>query len=65
MYAIMDEVYEILIQKVQDYDGTVNELTGDGIMALFGAPIALEDAPRGQSGPPWPSIGDEPDSMRN
>jgi class 3 adenylate cyclase len=46
MYAIMDEVYEILIQKVLDYDGTVNEMTGDGIMALFGAPIALEDAPQ-------------------
>jgi len=43
-YSVMDEVYEILIHKVHDYDGTVNELTGDGIMALFGAPIALEDA---------------------
>jgi class 3 adenylate cyclase/tetratricopeptide (TPR) repeat protein len=46
MYSIMDEVYEILIHKVHDYEGTVNELTGDGIMALFGAPIALEDAPQ-------------------
>jgi len=46
VYEIMDQVYEILIQKVQDYDGTVNEMTGDGIMALFGAPIALEDAPQ-------------------
>jgi len=43
-YSIMDQVYEILIHKVHDYDGTVNEMTGDGIMALFGAPIALEDA---------------------
>ena len=43
-YAVMDQVYEILIHKVHDYDGTVNEMTGDGIMALFGAPIALEDA---------------------
>jgi ABC-type oligopeptide transport system substrate-binding subunit/class 3 adenylate cyclase len=43
-YSIMDEVYEILIHKVHDYEGTVNEMTGDGIMALFGAPIALEDA---------------------
>ena len=42
----MDQVYEILIQKVHDYEGTVNEMTGDGIMALFGAPIALEDAPQ-------------------
>ena len=45
-YVIMDQVYEILIHKVHDYDGTVNEMTGDGIMALFGAPVALEDAPQ-------------------
>jgi class 3 adenylate cyclase len=45
-FAIMDQVYEILIHKVHDYEGTVNEMTGDGIMALFGAPIALEDAPQ-------------------
>jgi class 3 adenylate cyclase/tetratricopeptide (TPR) repeat protein len=45
-YAIMDRVYEVLIHKVHDYEGTVNEMTGDGIMALFGAPIALEDAPQ-------------------
>jgi hypothetical protein len=46
VYGIMDQIYEILIHKVQDYEGTVNEMTGDGIMALFGAPIALEDAPQ-------------------
>jgi class 3 adenylate cyclase/tetratricopeptide (TPR) repeat protein len=45
-YALMDQIYEILIHKVHDYEGTINELTGDGIMALFGAPIALEDAPQ-------------------
>ncbi|KKK46693.1 hypothetical protein LCGC14_3162690, partial [marine sediment metagenome] len=45
-YSIMDQVYEILIHKVHDYEGTVNGMTGDGIMALFGAPIALEDAPQ-------------------
>jgi class 3 adenylate cyclase/tetratricopeptide (TPR) repeat protein len=45
-YAVMDQVYELLIHKVHDYEGTVNEMTGDGIMALFGAPIALEDAPQ-------------------
>jgi len=45
-YSVMDEVYEILIHKVHDYEGTVNEMTGDGIVALFGAPIALEDAPQ-------------------
>ena len=46
MYAMMDEIYEILIHKVHEYEGTVNEMTGDGVMALFGAPIALEDAPQ-------------------
>jgi len=45
-YVLMDQVYEILIHRVHDYEGTVNEMTGDGIMALFGAPIALEDAPQ-------------------
>ena len=45
-YDIMDQVYEILIHKVHDYEGTVNDMTGDGIMALFGAPIAIEDAPQ-------------------
>jgi class 3 adenylate cyclase/tetratricopeptide (TPR) repeat protein len=46
VYAMMDEVYEILIHRVHAYEGTVNEMTGDGVMALFGAPIALEDAPQ-------------------
>jgi class 3 adenylate cyclase/tetratricopeptide (TPR) repeat protein len=45
-YSIMDQVYGILIEKVHAYGGTVNEMTGDGIMALFGAPNALEDAPQ-------------------
>jgi class 3 adenylate cyclase len=45
-YSVMGEIYEILIHKVHDYEGTINEMTGDGVMALFGAPIALEDAPQ-------------------
>jgi class 3 adenylate cyclase len=43
-FIVMDQVYEILIHQVHNYEGTVNEMTGDGIMALFGAPIAIEDA---------------------
>ena len=46
IYSIMDEVFEILIHKVLDYGGTVNKMTGDGVMALFGAPVALEHAPQ-------------------
>jgi len=46
VYNFMDRVYDILTRKVNDYGGTVNELTGDGTMALFGAPVALEDAPQ-------------------
>ncbi len=45
-YSIMDQIYQILIQKVHDYEGTVSEMTGDGIVALYGAPIALEDSPQ-------------------
>jgi class 3 adenylate cyclase/tetratricopeptide (TPR) repeat protein len=45
-YRILNQVYEILIHKVHDYEGIVNEMTGNGILALYGAPIALEDAPQ-------------------
>jgi len=45
-FSLMDQVFEILIHKVHEYEGTVNELRGDGVLALFGAPIALEDAPQ-------------------
>ncbi|UCH22356.1 MAG: zinc ribbon domain-containing protein [Deltaproteobacteria bacterium] len=47
-YSIMDQVYEILIHKVHDYEGTVDEMTGEGIMALFGAPMTVEQLPRRQ-----------------
>ena len=46
LYALVDELFEMMIHKVHEYGGTVNKGTGDGIMALFGAPIALEDAPQ-------------------
>ena len=45
-YQLMDAIYELLIHEVHAFQGTVNEMTGDGILALFGAPIALEDAPQ-------------------
>ena len=46
VYPVIDKVQEILIHQVHHYEGTVNKMIGDGIMALFGAPIALEDAPQ-------------------
>ena len=43
-FALIDEVFGILTKQVHKYEGTVQEFRGDGIMALFGAPIALENA---------------------
>lgn len=33
-HSLMDEIYEILTHKVHDFDGAVNEMTGDGIIGL-------------------------------
>ena len=44
-FKVMERVYECMITAVLAEEGSVQELTGDGIFALFGAPIALEDAP--------------------
>jgi class 3 adenylate cyclase/tetratricopeptide (TPR) repeat protein len=46
MHALMDRCFQRILAQVHRYEGTVNQFTGDGVMALFGAPIALEDAPR-------------------
>jgi class 3 adenylate cyclase len=42
-HGIMDRFFQILAEGVHRFGGTVNEYRGDGIMALFGAPIAHED----------------------
>jgi class 3 adenylate cyclase/tetratricopeptide (TPR) repeat protein len=41
--TILDPVLERMMAAVHRYEGTVNQVMGDGIMALFGAPIAHED----------------------
>jgi class 3 adenylate cyclase len=46
MHALMDRAFQSILAQVHRYEGTVNQFTGDGVMALFGAPLALEDAPR-------------------
>lgn len=45
-HTILDRFFEILSEGVHRFEGTVNQYTGDGIMALFGAPIAHEDHAR-------------------
>src|SRR5215831_2252441 len=40
---ILDPVLELMMEAVHRYEGTVNQVMGDGIMALFGAPIGHED----------------------
>jgi len=45
-HQIMDGCFRILMDQIHQYEGTVNQFTGDGVMALFGAPIAHEDHAR-------------------
>jgi len=40
---LLDPVVERMMEAVHRYEGTVNQVMGDGIMALFGAPLAHED----------------------
>ncbi len=42
-HRILERFFQILTEGVHRFEGTVNQYTGDGIMALFGAPIAHED----------------------
>ena len=46
VHALMDRCFQRILEEVHRYEGTVNQFTGDGVMALFGAPIALEGAPQ-------------------
>ena len=40
---LFDEVVALMVREVRRFDGTVAQLTGDGILALFGAPVGHED----------------------
>ena len=42
-YALLDRFFVILTEGVHRFEGTVNQYAGDGVMALFGAPLAHED----------------------
>ena len=43
VHRLMHHAFELMLAEVHRYEGTVNQFLGDGIMALFGAPIAHED----------------------
>ena len=43
LHLIMNNCFRVLMDEVHKYEGTINEFRGDGVMALFGAPIAHED----------------------
>src|SRR5262245_50064632 len=43
LHGVMDGCFQHLVDVVHRYEGTINQFTGDGVMALFGAPIAHED----------------------
>src|SRR5215813_2052692 len=46
VHDIINRCFEGITAEVHRFEGTINQYTGDGIMALFGAPIAHEDSPR-------------------
>ena len=46
VHRIIEHCFELITAEVHRFEGTINQYTGDGVMALFGAPIAHEDAPR-------------------
>jgi class 3 adenylate cyclase len=43
VHQIMDGCFQILMDQIHRYEGTINQFTGDGVMALFGAPLSHED----------------------
>ena len=43
VHQIMDGCFKILMDEIHKHEGTINQFTGDGVMALFGAPVAHEE----------------------
>jgi len=46
VHGLMAECLDFLTEEIHRYEGTIAQFLGDGVMALFGAPIAHEDAPQ-------------------
>lgn len=42
MYELLNRFFDLVLGEIHRYDGTVNQFLGDGFMAIFGAPLALE-----------------------
>lgn len=42
-YSLMQRCFDLMLQEVHRFEGTVTQFLGDGVLALFGAPIAHED----------------------
>jgi class 3 adenylate cyclase len=43
VHTLMNHAFELMLAEIHRYEGTVNQFLGDGLMALFGAPLAHED----------------------
>jgi class 3 adenylate cyclase/tetratricopeptide (TPR) repeat protein len=43
VHQIMDGCFKVLMDEIHRYEGTIDKFTGDGVMALFGAPVSHED----------------------
>jgi len=43
VHQIMDGCFKLLMDEIHRYEGSIDKFTGDGVMALFGAPLAHED----------------------
>ena len=46
VHRIIERCFQLITAEVHRFEGTINQYTGDGVMALFGAPIAHEDEAR-------------------
>ena len=45
IHQIMDDRFKILIEEIHEYEGTINQFTGDGVTALFGPLLPTRTTP--------------------
>ena len=46
VHRVLNHCFDLIAAEIHRFEGTINQYAGDGLMALFGAPVAHEDAPR-------------------